>query len=133
MKNSPLKFCNETIHSGERVSLPLPLPESFSYSPMYMPIKVIRGKEKRPSLLILATMRANQLNGTEIINRLLDYTILKRLQGTLITIPVMNVYGLINRSHYLLGGIELDSNFPGSKTGSYAARLTDLFYKRNTR
>ncbi|WP_258006694.1 succinylglutamate desuccinylase/aspartoacylase family protein [Coxiella burnetii] len=94
-----------------------------------MPIKVIRGKEKGPCLLILAAMRGNQLNGTEIINRLLDHTILKRLQGTLIAIPVMNVYGLINRSHYLPGGIELDRNFPGSKTGSHAARLADLFTK----
>ncbi|ABS76926.1 peptidase M14 [Coxiella burnetii] len=129
MKNSPLKICNETIHPGERVSLALPLPELFSCAPMYMPIKVIRGKEKGPCLLILAAMRGNQLNGTEIINRLLDHTILKRLQGTLIAIPVMNVYGLINRSHYLPGGIELDRNFPGSKTGSHAARLADLFTK----
>ncbi len=127
MKNSALKICNEIIHPGENISLGLPLPELFSCAPLYMPIKVIHGKKPGPCLLVTAAMHGNELNGTEIINRLLNLNMLKKLSGTLILVPVLNVYGLINRSRDLPGGIDLDSCFPGAKTGSHAARMAHIF------
>jgi len=127
MKNSTLQICNETIHPGESLTLALPLPELFSCAPLYMPIKVIHGKRPGPCLLVTGAMHGNELNGTEIINRLLGNKHLKRLQGTLIAVPVLNVYGLINRSRHLPGGTELDRCFPGSEHGSHAARLAHLF------
>ncbi len=127
MKNKPLQIANETIHPGENLSLALPLPELFSCAPLYMPIKVVHGKQAGPCLLITAAMHGNELNGTEIINRLLNMSSVKKLRGTLITIPVLNVFGLINRSRYLPGGINLDRCFPGSKTGTHAARMADMF------
>lgn len=127
MKNTNLQICNETIHPGESLSLALPLPEMFSCAPLYMPIKIVHGKQSGPCLLITAAMHGNELNGTEIINRLLSNPTLKRLRGTLITIPVLNVYGLINRSRTLPGGVDLDRCFPGSKTGTHAARMANIF------
>lgn len=127
MKNSSIQICNETIHPGESLSLAMPLPELFSCAPLYMPIKVIHGKEAGPCLLITAAMHGNELNGTEIINRLLEKSSVKRLAGTLIAIPVLNVYGLINRSRYLPGGVDLDRCFPGSKAGTHAARMAHIF------
>lgn len=127
MKNTTLQICNETIHPGENLSLALPLPNLFSCAPLYMPIKVIHGKQSGPCLLVTAAMHGNELNGTEIINRLMKVSALKRLQGTLIAIPVLNVYGLINRSRYLPGGIDLDRCFPGTKSGTHAARMAHVF------
>ncbi len=127
MKNTSLQFCNETIHPGESVSLALPLPELFSCAPLYMPIKVAHGRQSGPCLLVTAAMHGNELNGTEIINRLLNISAMKKLRGTLIAIPVLNVYGLINRSRYLPGGIDLDRCFPGSKSGTHAARMANTF------
>lgn len=123
MKNKPLQICNETIHPGENLSLALPLPELFSCAPLYMPIKVLHGKQAGPCLLVTAAMYGNEINGTEIINRLLEVAALKRLRGTLIAVPVLNVYGLINRSRYLPGGFDLDRCFPGSKSGTHRAYL----------
>ncbi len=127
MKNTTLQICNETIHPGESLSLALPLPELFSCAPLYMPIKVIHGKRPGPCLLVTAAMYGNELNGTEIISQLLNVSALKKLQGTLIAIPVLNVYGLINRSRYLPGGLDLDSCFPGTKTGTHASRMAHVF------
>jgi len=129
MKNSTLQICSETIYPGENLSLALPLPEIFSCAPLYMPIKVVHGKQAGPSLLVTAAMHGNELNGTEIINRLLNISSLKRLRGTLIAIPVLNVYGLINRSRLLPGGVNLDSCFPGSENGTHAARMAHIFTK----
>lgn len=130
MKNHNLQFCNETIHPGESLSLALPLPELFSCAPLYMPIKIIHGKKQGPCILITAAMHGNEFNGTEIINRLVAASSMKQLSGTIIAVPVMNVYGLMNRSRHLHNGIELDRCFPGSKSGTHAARMAYLFTKQ---
>lgn len=126
-KNSNITICNETIHPGEEVSLALPLPELFSCAPMYMPIKVIHGKQSGPCLLVIAAMHGNELNGAEIINRLLQSSNMRKLKGTLIAVPIMNVYGFINKTRTLPGGTPLATHFPGSPQGSHAARLAHLF------
>lgn len=127
MKNKAVKFFDATVHPGEQASLALPLPEMFTCAPMYMPIKVIHGKEAGPTVLIIAAMHGNEVNGTEIINKLRKKSELSELKGTLIMIPVMNVYGMTHRSRYMPDGAELDRSFPGSESGSHAARLTNLF------
>ncbi|MDF1796624.1 MAG: succinylglutamate desuccinylase/aspartoacylase family protein [Coxiellaceae bacterium] len=127
MKNSNFTICNETIHPGEQVSLALPLPELFSCAPMYMPIKVVHGKQAGPCVLIIAAMHGNELNGTEIINRLLQSSNMKKIKGTLIAVPIMNVYGFINKARTLPGGASLANSFPGSAQGTRAARVAHLF------
>lgn len=126
-KNTTLQFCNETIHPGEKLSLALPLPQLFSCAPMYMPIKVMHGKAEGKTLLITAAIHGNEIIGTAIINELFSKPSLAQLRGTLIAVPVMNVYGLINRSRYLPGGIDLDRCFPGNENGTNAQRLANLF------
>lgn len=127
MKNTNLQICDTTIHPGESLSLALPMPELFSCAPMYMPIKVAHGKQAGPCLLIIAAMHGNEINGTEIINKLMESKSLNRLKGTIIAIPVLNIFGLINRSRFLPGGINLNRSFPGSKNGSHASRTAHLF------
>ncbi len=129
MKNTTLQICNEVIHPGESLSLALPLPELFSCAPLYMPIKVIHGKQAGPCLLITAAMHGNEINGTEIVNQLLTTKALKLLHGTLIAVPVLNVYGLINRSRDLPGKVDLNRCFPGSENGTHAARVAYLFIR----
>lgn len=126
-KNSSFKICNETIYAGEKLSLALPLPQLFSCAPMYMPIKVVHGKMEGPCLLLTGAMHGNEINGTEIINRLLTLPMMSHVRGTLIAVPVLNVHGLINRSRHLPGRINFDRCFPGSKDGNHAERLTYLF------
>ena len=72
-------------------------------------------------------MHGNELNGAEIINRLLQLSNIKKLKGTLIALPIMNVYGFINKTRTLPGSTSLGTNFPGSPQGSHAARLANIF------
>ena len=109
------------------MSLALPLPELFSCAPMYMPIKVVHGKQAGPCVLVIAAMHGNELNGAEIINRLLKSSSIKKLKGTLIAVPIMNVYGFVNKTRTMPGGALLGDNFPGGSHGSHAARLAHLF------
>lgn len=127
MKNTTLKIGNASVYPGENVSLALPLPEIFSCAPLYMPVKIFHGKQAGPCLLVTAAMHGNELNGSEIISRLLQLPILKKLHGTLIAVPVLNVHGLINRSRSLPSGADLDRAFPGSENGTHAARTAHRF------
>jgi len=127
MKNKSLQFCSETIHPGESLTLALPLPKIFSCAPFYMPIKIIHGKQPGPTLLLIGAMYGNEMNGTEIIHRLLNLPALSRMKGTLIAVPVMNVHGLINRSRFLPDGTDMNRHFPGCLNGTNSERLTNIF------
>ena len=97
MSNKKITICDTNVHPGEVANLALPLPEQYSCSPLYMPIKVIHGKKKGPCLVIFSVLKGTELNGLEIANRIIKTITPSQISGTIIAIPVMNVYGL---THY---------------------------------
>lgn len=124
---SDLTINNQTISPGSNVMVDLPLPRLYTHALMTMPIHVIRGKKPGPRLFVSAAIHGDELNGVEIIRRLVKHPALKRLHGDLIAIPMVNVYGIIHHSRYLPDRRDLNRSFPGSSKGSLAARLADLF------
>lgn len=91
-----------------------------------MPVHVIRGKQEGPKLFLSAVIHGDELNGLEIIRRLIKRISVKRISGTLIAIPVVNIYGIIQHTRYLPDRRDLNRCFPGSSTGSLASRLANL-------
>jgi uncharacterized protein len=129
-KNKKIKIGDEEIKPGERKVIMLPMPELYNCSPMYMPINVICGRQRGPVLVITAAIHGDEINGVEIVRRLLRRQFLKHLHGTLIAIPIVNVYGFIYQSRYLMDRRDLNRSFPGSNSGSLAARLAYLIQKK---
>lgn len=127
MMTTDLIINNQSIAPGSRVMINLPLPRLYTHTLMTMPVHVIRGQEPGPRLFVSAAIHGDELNGVEIIRRLLKQPGLKKLHGDLIAIPMVNVYGIIHHSRYLPDRRDLNRSFPGSKSGSLAARLADLF------
>jgi len=123
----PLIINGTTILPGTRTTIDLPAGRLYTHVPMSMPVHVIRGKKTGPRLFISAAIHGDEINGVEIIRRLLKLPILKRLQGTIIAVPIVNIHGLINHSRYLPDRRDLNRSFPGSEKGSIAARLAYLF------
>lgn len=126
MKNKKISICNKYIHPGEVANLAMPLPEQYSCSPLYMPIKVIHGENKGPCLVIFSVLNGNELNGMEIANRIIKTITPDKLFGTVIAIPVLNVYGLTHHPATLPGGQSLSDCFPGDDMGSYGERIAYL-------
>jgi uncharacterized protein len=124
-----LKIGGVEIAPGERVDLDLPLAKSPTHTPLSMPIQVLHGKKPGPRLFVSAAIHGDELNGVEIIRRILKQKSLSRLHGTLITIPIVNVYGVIQHSRYLPDRRDLNRNFPGHEGGSLASRLANLFMR----
>jgi len=96
---------------------------------MTMPLHVIRGKRDGPRLFVCAAIHGDELTGVEIIRRSIKHPALRRLRGTLIAVPIVNVYGVIHHSRYLPDRRDLNRSFPGSERGSLTARLADLFMR----
>jgi predicted deacylase len=114
------------IKAGTRQTLHLPLPEFYNYSPTTMTIHVVHGRNSGPCMLIASALHGDEINGVEIIRRLLGHKSLERIKGTLILIPVVNVFGFVSQSRYLPDRRDLNRSFPGSPKGSMAARLAHV-------
>ena len=109
-----LRINGENIPPGTRKIIGLPLPKLYTRTPISMPVHVIRGKKDGPRLFICAALHGDELNGVEIIRRILLLPSLSRLRGTLIAVPAVNLYGLIHHSRYLPDRRDLNRSFPGS-------------------
>jgi predicted deacylase len=126
--NSSITIGDVDVKPGEKKTINLPLPTLYTSSSMDMPIHVINGMEPGPRLFVSAALHGNEINGVEIIHRLIKQeSDTKNIKGTLIAIPVVNVFGFISQSRYLPDRRDLNRSFPGSKKGSMAARLAHLF------
>jgi len=98
-----------------------------TYTPMTMPVHVVHGRRAGPTFFVSAAIHGDEINGVEIIRRLLQLKILDRLKGTLICAPIVNVYGFLTHSRYLPDRRDLNRSFPGSPHGSLASRLANTF------
>lgn len=127
MKQEPITVGGVTVQPGERKYIDLLLPHLYTHSQVAMPVHVIHGRQPGPRLFVSAAIHGDEINGIEIIRRLLHTKALKNIKGTLIAIPVVNVYGFINKTRYLPDRRDLNRSFPGFERGSLAGRLAHLF------
>ena len=127
MKNNSITVNGKTISSGTRETIDLPLGTLYTHAPLSMPVHVICGKKPGPRMFVSAAIHGDELNGVEIIRRLINDTAIRRLRGILIAIPVVNVHGLLHHSRYLPDRRDLNRSFPGSERGSLAGRVAHIF------
>ncbi|WP_226896465.1 succinylglutamate desuccinylase/aspartoacylase family protein [Poseidonibacter ostreae] len=126
-KTQEIEFAGTQIQKGTNVTINLELPKLY-HSPMDLPIRVIRGKKDGPIIFISAAIHGDELNGIEIIRRFRKLNILKRLKGTIVLIPIVNIYGVMTLSRYMPDRRDLNRSFPGTKKGSLASRVAKVFF-----
>jgi len=127
--NKLLRIGDTPIKPGHRVNINVPVADLYTSTPLNMPVQVICGRRAGPVLFVSAAIHGDELNGVEIIRRLLRHKALKSLRGTLLAVPIVNVHGFLHQSRYLPDRRDLNRSFPGSAKGSVAARLANIFLK----
>ncbi len=127
MANEPLIIGGVDIKKGSVISINIPLPKLYN-TPTNLHLNVIRGRKDGPTVFISAAIHGDELNGIEIIRRLKKLNVLKKIRGTLILVPAVNVYGMMNLSRYLPDRRDLNRSFPGSSKGSLSARIAKIFF-----
>ena len=127
--NKAIEVGDAIIRPGERLNIDLPVADLYTSTSLNMPIQVICGRRAGPVLFVSAAVHGDELNGVEIIRRLLKRKGIRSLRGTLIAVPIVNVHGFLDQSRYLPDRRDLNRSFPGSPKGSIAARMANLFIK----
>lgn len=122
-----LTIAGTVVPPGTRTTLQLPVASLYTHTQMELPIHIIHGKKDGPRLFVSAAIHGDELNGVEIIRRLLRQKSMNNLRGTLIAIPIVNMFGLIQHSRYLPDRRDLNRSFPGSTKGALASRLAYIF------
>ncbi len=124
-----IEIAGVKVKPGSRATIDVPIPTLYTHTALKIPVKVFHGKKDGPCLFVCAAIHGDEINGVEIIRRLTNHKSLSKISGTLIAVPVVNVYGFINQSRYLPDRRDLNRFFPGSESGSLAARLSHVFLK----
>lgn len=94
---------------------------------MTVPVEVVHGTKEGPTLFVSAAVHGDEINGVEIIRQLLCKKALNNIRGTLLAVPIVNVFGFNNKSRYLPDRRDLNRNFPGSENGSMTSQLAHTF------
>jgi len=111
------------IRRGEFKEININIARLPSRTQIDTPIYVYRSHEDGPVLSLTAGMHGDEINGMEIVRRIIDNGFHRVKRGTVLCMPVINVYGFLNYSREVPDGKDINRSFPGSKTGSLASRV----------
>lgn len=125
-KPSTWTLGGERIARGERRDIRLKVSETYTGDQISIPLHVVRAKKPGPAVFITAAIHGDEINGTGIIHDFLFGEPFQLDAGSVIFIPVVNVFGFESHERYLPDRRDLNRSFPGSKEGSLAARLAHL-------
>lgn len=123
----PFVIAGSEVAAGTRRLIDLPVSRLSNHTPVTLPVHVLHGEQPGPTMFLSAAVHGDELNGVEIIRRVLRTLAPGNIHGTLLCVPVVNAYGFIGRSRYLPDRRDLNRSFPGSATGSLGARLANIF------
>ena len=127
-KRPPLRLAGKRIRRGESTTVHLSLGESYQGDSITVPIHVISAKKPGPTLLLTGCIHGDELNGLGVIRELLYGTPPRLQSGTLICMPVVNVFGLEHHSRYMPDRRDLNRVFPGFSSGNMASRLANVVF-----
>lgn len=126
-KRAPFEIGGQSVAAGTRATVELPLSMLSDHTPITLTVHVIHGRLDGPTVFVSAAIHGDEIIGVEIIRRLLRTPALKRMRGTLICIPIVNVFGFITHDRYLPDRRDLNRCFPGSARGALASQLAHMF------
>lgn len=122
-----ITIAKSVIPPGTRQRVEIPVAKLPTETWMSILVDVIHGAAPGPCLWLSAAIHGDELNGVEIIRRVINQVSPEELKGSLLAVPIVNVFGFIEQDRYLPDRRDLNRSFPGSKSGSLAARLANLF------
>jgi len=115
-----IKINSTKIGFGETVNLNLNIARLPTHTIIDLPVKIVRAATDGPVLLLTGGLHGDEINGIEIIRRILTHNFNVLEKGTIIAVPLVNIYGFIQNVRGVPDGKDINRSFPGKKTGSLA-------------
>ncbi len=128
-KNKKFVILGTEILPGKSAQLNLDVAKLHTTTPILVPVIVERAKIDGPVVLLMAGLHGDEINGVEIIRRIIRKGFNKPNIGTIICLPVFNIFGFLNLKRELPDGRDLNRSFPGSSSGSLASQFAYHFMK----
>lgn len=119
----PISIAGQEIRPGEFKTVVINIARLPSHTQIDTPIYISRGLEDGPILALMAGMHGDEINGMEIVRRIIDSGLHHPKRGTVVCMPIVNIYGFLNYSRDVPDGKDINRSFPGRKTGSLASRV----------
>lgn len=126
----PLGLLGVEIFGGQRSELKWTAGESFGGRSLDTPVLVAHGLKRGPVLCLTAAVHGDELNGIEIVRRVMGDLDPRQLSGTVVGVPIVNLLGFLRGSRYLPDRRDLNRYFPGNPRGSAASRIAYLFFNQ---
>jgi predicted deacylase len=102
--------------------------QSFDGTVISTPVLAVNGEKPGPVLCLTAAVHGDELNGIEIVRRVIYDLSAESLSGTVVGVPIVNLQGFRSASRYLSDRRDLNRYFPGSAEGSLASRIAYSFF-----
>jgi predicted deacylase len=126
MARASFEIAGCQIAPGTRQTVEVPVAKLYTHTPLHIPVEVVHGRRDGPVLMVCGAIHGDEINGVEIVRRVLTNTALRHLRGTLIAVPIVNIFGFVQRTRYLPDRRDLNRCFPGSESGSLGGRIAYL-------
>lgn len=121
----------ELISPGQRTIVRIPIGQLPVGTRLDMDVHVFRSEKPGPVLLLTGGIHGDEINGMEVLRRALDKGFFDELQcGSVIAIPLVNVFGFISFTRDSTDGKDINRSFPGSSTGSMASRIARILTRQ---
>ncbi len=111
------------IRPGQTVNIEIAIARLPTHTLIDLPIFIKRAKEDGPVVLISGGVHGDEINGIVAVKRMLEEDEITPSKGTVILIPLVNVYGFLSNSRTFPDGRDLNRSFPGSKKGSLSSQI----------
>ena len=125
----PIALLGSEIAAGTSQRLSWTATELFEGVPVSTPVFVVNGEQPGPTLCLTAAIHGDELNGIEMVRRVMHDIAPNKLSGAIIGVPIVNVQGFRRGTRYLPDRRDLNRYFPGNPNGSSAARIAHSFFK----
>ena len=122
-KTDILNILGESIPLGERREINFNVAKLHTRTTLEVPVIIERSKKPGPTILFTAGIHGDEVNGVEIVRQIIAKGINKPKCGTIICIPVINIFGFLHMDREFPDGRDLNRMFPGTKSGSLASRV----------
>lgn len=126
---SPIEILDTLILAGSKQQLSWSVGQGLSGGDAVAPVHVAHGDRPGPVLCLAAAIHGDEINGVEIVRRVINDVDPTRLSGTLVGVPIVNLFGFARGSRYLPDRRDLNRFFPGSARGSIASRMAYSFFQ----
>ena len=123
-----LTILGSEIQPGSSQTLSWSATELFEGVPVSTPVLVVNGKLAGPTLCLTAAVHGDELNGIEMVRRVLHNLNPEKLSGAVLGVPIVNLHGFWRGSRYLPDRRDLNRFFPGKPNGSAASRIAHSFF-----